>query len=463
MEAGFSKKKITPPIGTVMGGHPGFKRAERVRDDLFVRAMALRDSGEIFVFVSADVLFVESRSVKAIKEAVQKESEINPEYLFIGATHTHSGPITSGLFGNEQEEDYVDFFQEAATRAVLEAVGNLQEAAIGFGRGYLPGLAFNARFLKQNGRVETHPWRDDPDILEPEGPVDDSVTFLYAKDSAGKLLGGMINYANHPQVMARQDPSISADFPGSIERNIQAAGDEEAVILFANGCCGDLCPVNAQSTENREVGERWLEHMGSLLCEKALLLSKDGIEVSDGLKLCTGEVALKIRDIPESRLREAKEFLKAHNEEDRLLVSNYGVEGKASGYLSLEDYIHTNEWLVQEYRELLELQKIREQGEIEHIPIQAMRIGNIAVVLLPFEVFVELGLQIKSQSPFEKTIVIELTGGSFGYLPTEKAFTRQGGYETITLRSSRFVPESGALVVSKAVELLNKLEVQQNI
>lgn len=174
------------------------------------------------------------------------------------------------------------------------------------------------------------------------------------------------------------------------------------------------------------------------------------------------EAVLRIRCIPEHRLREAEAFLKIHDEEDQLLVSNYGVEGKNSAYLSLEDYLHTDAWRVQEYRDLLELQKLRKQGEEERITLRAVRIGNAAVVLLPFEVFVQLGLEIKRRSPFERTMVIELNGGSYGYLPTEKAFARPGGYETITLRSSRFVPESGAQVVEKTLELLQRLKVQQN-
>lgn len=129
------QKKITPPLGTVMGGHPGLKRAERVRDDLFVRAMALKSEGVTCVFVSADVLFVEVESVRAIKTAVGGESDIDPECLFIGATHTHSGPITSGLFGSEREGDYVAFLHEAAKEAVLEAVRNLREVTLNLGCG----------------------------------------------------------------------------------------------------------------------------------------------------------------------------------------------------------------------------------------------------------------------------------------------------------------------------------------
>ena len=461
MKAGFSRKTITPPMGTVMGGHPGTKLAVQVRDDLFVRAMAVCQGARTFVFVSADVLFVEVESVREIEKAVA-EKGITPDRIFIGATHTHSGPITSGLFGSEQETDYVSFLHQAAAEAVVEAVKNLQEASLHYGMGTVPGLAFPARFLMKSGRVETHPWRDDPNIVAPEGPVDDRVAFLYALDEKGALLGGIFNYANHPQVMERENPAISADFPGSVERNIRASGARDAVILFCNGTCGDICPVNAQSTENYEVGEAWLEHMGKLLSEEVLRIQETGTEVTGEIAQCAGEVTLRIRAISPTRLVEAEAFLQEHNEEDCLRVSNYGVEGRHSDCLSLEDYLHTDAWRVQEYRDLLELQKIRARSETEKIILRAVRLGDVAVVFLPFEVFVELGLEIKARSPFEKTMVVELNGGSYGYLPTAHAFTRQGGYETITLRSSRFTPESGALVVEQALSLLQELHNQQN-
>jgi hypothetical protein len=458
MKAGFSKMVITPEPGIRMAGHPGTKYALRVRDDLFVRAAAIREKGETVVFAGLDVLFVEIESVNYIREAVCKKTGIKYDSIFISATHTHSGPMTTGLFGKEQEAGYIEYLHSRTIEAIINAVNNMSPCKIGFGETAVKGFAFNARMIMASGRIETHPFKYDKTIVGPEGPVDDTLSFLYFYDEEANLYGGIINYANHPQIMERQEPSISADFPGEIEKYILADRNKEAVVLFLNGTCGNLCPVNAMDSSKREVGERWLVHMGSELGKQANVLLNNKTETAKPRLACIcGEVELTIRDIPEETLAQAREFLKHHHEEDTLQVSNYGVEEEGSPFLSLEEYLGTNEWLLQQYTDVLELYKIRQKHSTEKIMITALDLCGIGIVMLPFEVFVELGLEIKERSPYEHTIIAELTNGSYGYIPTEKAFQREGGYETITLRSSRFRPESAGLLVEKALGLLKEL------
>ncbi len=63
------------------------------------------------------------------------------------------------------------------------------------------------------------------------------------------------------------------------------------------------------------------------------------------------------------------------------------------------------------------------------IPLQVLRIGEVGIAAIPFEVFVESGLALKDKSPFPRTFVIELANGSYGYLPTPRQH-ELGGYET---------------------------------
>jgi neutral ceramidase len=82
--------------------------------------------------------------------------------------------------------------------------------------------------------------------------------------------------------------------------------------------------------------------------------------------------------------------------------------------------------------------------------VQAFRIGEAAVVGLPGEIFVELGMAIKAGSPIQPTFVAELVGDSVGYLPTRKAYD-EGGYE---VTATIFAPGAGEMLVDVAVELM---------
>ena len=85
------------------------------------------------------------------------------------------------------------------------------------------------------------------------------------------------------------------------------------------------------------------------------------------------------------------------------------------------------------------------------LTVQVFILGSdTAIVGLPGEIFSELGLIIKNQSPFRNTIVVELANDSIGYVPTRKAFA-EGSYEVV---NSRVAPGGGEMLVQAAVRLL---------
>jgi hypothetical protein len=96
----------------------------------------------------------------------------------------------------------------------------------------------------------------------------------------------------------------------------------------------------------------------------------------------------------------------------------------------------------------------------EKVIIQAIRIGDQAIVSMPFEVLVEIGLEIKDKSPFPHTFLIELANGGYGYLPPPNQH-ELGGYET-WLGTSRFLPNASTLLTRNLLEMLKELSQQTN-
>jgi neutral ceramidase len=81
---------------------------------------------------------------------------------------------------------------------------------------------------------------------------------------------------------------------------------------------------------------------------------------------------------------------------------------------------------------------------------------RIAWVSLPGEIFVELGLAIKQDSPFPHTIIAELANGAIGYIPSRRAYA-QGNYEVVSARCDE---GSGEMLVDAAVKLLKELHLE---
>jgi neutral ceramidase len=104
-------------------------------------------------------------------------------------------------------------------------------------------------------------------------------------------------------------------------------------------------------------------------------------------------------------------------------------------------------------REVLEVARLPETVDTE---LQVLRIGDLALVALPGEIFVSLGQGIKADSPFPLTAVVGLANDYVGYVPTRAAFD-QGGYETWAARSAWPAPGTGEAMVAAALSLLRAL------
>ena len=88
--------------------------------------------------------------------------------------------------------------------------------------------------------------------------------------------------------------------------------------------------------------------------------------------------------------------------------------------------------------------------------IQAIRVGDFAVCAIPFETFVEIGLDLKKRSPFPQTMVIGLANGRHGYLPTLEQH-KLGGYET-WLGTNSVQEDTSVILTNNLLEMLAELK-----
>ena len=86
------------------------------------------------------------------------------------------------------------------------------------------------------------------------------------------------------------------------------------------------------------------------------------------------------------------------------------------------------------------------------IELQGVRVEDAVFMAVPAEVFVEIGIRLKQNSP-HKTFIVGLANGYIGYLPTREAHAL-GGYEVV---SAKCRPESADLLIEKIVDLEERL------
>jgi hypothetical protein len=219
----------------------------------------------------------------------------------------------------------------------------------------------------------------------------------------------------------------SADFPRYLQDELRASCGEWFVSLFAAGTCGDINHVDV--TKKASEGRRKTDQIGTMLAEtvaRRLAELKASESPSLAVKHAVVEARLQIYS-PEQIAR-----------------------AKAAMELVADDRVP--------FLDRVEACKISDLamrgGQTMALEVHAFRLSReVAIVTLPGEVFVELGLAIKRASPFETTLVVELANAAPAYIPTSKAFA-EGSYETV---NSRVVPGSGEELVKVASRLLNEL------
>ncbi len=88
--------------------------------------------------------------------------------------------------------------------------------------------------------------------------------------------------------------------------------------------------------------------------------------------------------------------------------------------------------------------------------MQAIVLGDVAIVGVPAEFFTVLGQEIKRQSPYRYTYVFELANDYIGYTPDKRGF-EQGGYQAWMGLHDYTEKGTGELLAEEAVGLLKKL------
>lgn len=432
MNIGMAETNITPPLGMAIPGYFHIREASGVKDELFAKAMVVESGSVTTAFIVLDLISIEQETSDNIRKRVRQYTGIPEENVMVSCTHTHTGPPRPL---EPKAQLYYGVLESKAADAAVMAYEKRTAARIGFGRGEESGIAFNRRFYMKDGTVRTNPGILNPDIDKPEGPIDPEVVVIRLDDESGNPIGIASNYACHTDTVGGKE--YSADFPGYISRTVKRLFGESTVSLFFQGACGNINHIDVSGRVDYR-NSRHYQKMGELL----------GLEIA------------KVRDridalepLPDAKLAVKSRFVEAGPRFPTPEQAQAARDVVASFAGNPADQLNNGQ---------IQRKKIAENvlGIVDNPPpardfeIQVCAIGDLAIVALPAEMFVEFGLEIKRKSPFAFTIVNELSNGSGnGYVCTSAAYGR-GGYEP---SGHRFAVGAGEAFVQAAIELLEEL------
>ncbi len=443
---GIGLGEITPEVGS-----PHYRGVSTgVDSPLFAKAIVFSQGDTKAALVLCDLIRITRELSCIVKERASKETGIPFQNISITASHIHTGPrymyelqeysdkLNKGELTEEDKSSYLTGIIDGLTNAIITANNQLEETEFVSGIGRAHGLSFNRRFLMTNGRVRFNPGVLNPKIVKPAGPIDPDVHFILFKNTGETEYNSSLTvFANHPDTYGGNN--YCADYPYFLQQNMKEIFGEHFISLFGNGTCGNLNHIDV--TKSRQATEKGMitKKIGAVLAETVKNNLNNTTPGAPDLEVISKTLYLPLQDYT----REEYEW--ALNKDAPPLYPD-------------------REWIVGRRRTKilsLELYRKREaiapavSGEPWRLPVELhlFRLDSRnAIITLPGEVFVELGLEIKKHSPFENTMVIEMANINIHYVPDLKGFA-EDDYEAM---NSRLAPGSGEKMVEEALNMLNQ-------
>lgn len=465
---------------------------ERISGDIetpiAVTALAMECGDDQMVFVGCDLVSTSHTFLEEVRANLPENCGFDKSKLIISAIHTHtsmdyskrSDSFSNALQNlNEYKPEHVKyipmahddsadilrgdearaFLVERVAKAAMEAWKNRAEGAYacGFGRA---AVGMCRRVCYDDGSAKMWGNASHANFTELESGNDSGIELMFTYDADKKLTGVIANVACPAQVLEHQS-FISSDYMGKVRGHIQVKYGKDVKFLGIISPAGDMCPRDLI---------RWVD---APVCKNDPNIHRDKVierradpsmfEVK-GCEVAARRVATEIfwalddvtEYVTETELEHKNLILEMPLR--KVTIAEYLAAEKVvkDFFANLEgDINYEDNARMQIYSGIIARYKLQQTMDLYPIEIHIARLGDVAFATNPYELFLNYGNQIRARSLAKQTFLSQLTCGSYGYLPTEKA--EAGSHYSAFVGSGTAGHEGGALLVRKTVKEINAM------
>jgi len=444
--ASAARVKLDPPVGLAMLGYGSrVGRSIGSHDDLAAQALVLSDGTNKIAIVGVDLLALGVRIADDIRERAAASTGIPADSILVCATHTHSAPAFN-IFATPRADakpaegrdlEWNRALPAKIASAIAQAHKNLEPAILRAAAAPFT-LGINRRLMRPHRQIQLAANR--------AGPADAEVAALGAYRPDGTAIAFVMNYPCHGVVLCEDNLLYSRDWPGfamdEIETAAASSTSQRPISIFLQGATGNIDP---RSRGNFEVAEQHGRAMGRAAFD-ALQRAPSLADPRIATRRIPLNLALKDLSAELAIARECAAQTQAS------LDNHRGGDGYQ--LKRLRDH-HAQSLASLAALEALEEQNRRDRRvDIRRrelgTAMSIVTVGNLALVGVPGELFVELGLALKANPHFAQTFIAGYCNDLIGYIPTRAAYA-EGGYEVDT---ARIAAGSGETIVDTAFTAL---------
>ena len=250
LKAGWGVAEMTPKVGTPLGGLGARKGKPSVgvHDTLYSKAICLSDGKDTVALIGDDMLIVPPNIAEMARKKIALEVPLTGNNILFCASHTHSGPgaFAPGLAGKFSSGTYdpavPELVSTAMANAVIDAYKSMAPAKLADGQVDAP------EFIRNRTR---------------NAATDSMLKYLVIEKLTGEKCF-VIRYSAHPTIFGTDNMRFSAEFPGALQRYVEA--ETKGTAIYLGGAVGSMGP---QAPDAPTADER-VDLMGKGLARKML-------------------------------------------------------------------------------------------------------------------------------------------------------------------------------------------------
>jgi len=424
LKVGAAKVDITPDPSELEVS------TDTIRDHIYVRAIFIDDGTTSAVLASVDG---GARGIDSVLQVSSASTGCPIENYVVSGTHSHSVG-TRGFGGSPSPETIAS----AIISAVDMAKSHLAPARVGYGTTQVDLNVNRDNFDENLDWRQTQNW---------DAVSDKTLTVLEFLGEDDVPIAVYMNYAMHP-VNFFMSGVISADYPGDASAYIEDLFDNKTVALFSQGTSGDQNPKMAYTSIFRE---------GPI---KAVLPPREGPSTGNQPSFGGREA------VPDEELAAYKKTIERKSEYVHMLGTMIGNSAVRIMLYDMDFEKEPTIWAGKQNFTCPGRIRLDTNGRENYNPgykdgpditigVGLLQIGDINLFTVSGEVYTDIGLRLKAESPATKTMIVTLANGpsGSGYIYSDEA----SYHLTFQVIGSRLKPGCAEeSIVSTALDLIRQ-------